>query len=478
MTIDLVGKFRQTDPVKILFNIGATLDLSTGGYIPGIKGDMVLCGGLAPINGITGPGNSFKSALMHFIIMTVLDRYKQSMGIEYDTEGTLTLQRLVAIATECAPDLVPLLVDMSKFILTDMTQYDGGEFFTLAKELLESRSKGKEKKLVTPFHNPITNKPIECYAPLVIGIDSYSLFQSKSVQAMQDNEIGDKSRNMEYMRDGAAKTAMLMELPTLAAKSGSNWIMSAHLGERPQMDPMSPLRKQLAYLKANLKLKNVPEKFMFLTNNLWYMENAGALVDKNTKGSLYPRNSNDDLKGETDLMVIRIINLRPKSGPAGVPLHLVVSQRDGILRDMTHFYYCKEINKDYGLNTKDNNRTFNLDLLPELKFGRTTIRHLINTNQKLRRALEITSELCQYYNLNPDIDASLFCTPEQLYTDIQAMGYDWDVLLQTRGYWTFDHYTNPIPPLSTLDLINMRAGIYRPWWYDEFVKSNNVAATA
>ena len=475
MSLDIAGKFTQTDPVKILFNVGATLDLSTGGYVPGLKGDMVLCGGLAPINGITGPGNSFKSALMHFIIMTVLDRYKEAMGIEYDTEGTLTLARLIAIATECAPDLVPLLTDMSKFILTDMTQYDGGEFFTLAKELLETRCKGKEKKIETPFHDPITGKPISCYAPLVIGIDSYSLFQSKSVQNMQVNEIGDKSRNMEYMRDGAAKTAMLMELPTLAAKSGSNWLMSAHLGERPQMDPMQPLRKQLAYLKANLKLKNVPEKFMFLTNNLWYMENAGPLLD-DQKGPKYPRYSNDSMKGDTDLMVIRIVNLRPKSGPAGVPLHLVVSQRDGILRDMTHFYYVKEVNKDYGFG--GHNRGYFLDIYPELTMNRNQVRNNIDVDPKFKRALEITSELCQYFNLNPDIDASLYCTPEQLYTDIKAMGYDWDILLRTRGYWTFDHYTNKIPPLSTLDLINMRAGIYRPWWYDEFVKSNNVAAAA
>ncbi len=473
MSLDIAGKFTQTDPVKILFNVGATLDLSTGGYVPGLRGDMVLCGGLAPINGITGPGNSFKSALMHFIIMTVLDRYKEAMGIEYDTEGTLTLARLISIANECAPDLVPMLVDMSKFILTDMTQYDGGEFFTLAKELLETRVKGKEKKIETPFHDPITGKSIWCYAPLVIGIDSYSLFQSKSVQNMQTNEIGDKSRNMEYMRDGAAKTAMLMELPTLAAKSGSNWLMSAHLGERPQMDPMQPLRKQLAYLKANLKLKNVPEKFMFLTNNLWYMENAGPLLD-DQKGPKYPRNSNDSMKGDTDLMVIRIVNLRPKSGPAGVPLHLVVSQRDGILRDMTHFYYIKEVNKDYGFG--GHSRGYFLDIYPELNMNRNQVRNNIDTDPKFKRALEITSELCQYFNLNPDIDASLYCTPDQLYTDIKTMGYDWDILLRTRGYWTFDHYTNKIPPLSTLDLINMRAGIYRPWWYDEFVKSGNVAA--
>ena len=82
MGFDLIGTFKQTDPVKILFSVGATLDLSTGGFIPGLKGDMILCGGLAPINGITGPGNSFKSALMHFLILTVLNRYKEAMGIE------------------------------------------------------------------------------------------------------------------------------------------------------------------------------------------------------------------------------------------------------------------------------------------------------------------------------------------------------------------------------------------------------------
>ena len=43
---------------------------------------------------------------MHFLILTVLNRYKEAMGIEYDTEGTLTLQRLITIAEECAPELV------------------------------------------------------------------------------------------------------------------------------------------------------------------------------------------------------------------------------------------------------------------------------------------------------------------------------------------------------------------------------------
>lgn len=99
------------------------------------------------------------------------------------------------------------------------------------------------------------------------------------------------------MRDGQAKTAMLMELPTLAAKSGSNWIMSSPF-RRKDLNQIKcqPLRKQLAFLKANLKLKkNVPEKFMFLTNNLWYMENAGPLLSEN-KGPKYPRNSNDKSK--------------------------------------------------------------------------------------------------------------------------------------------------------------------------------------
>jgi len=62
----------------------------------------------------------------------------------------------------------------------------------------------------------------------------------------------------------------------------------------------------------------------------------------------------------------------------------------------------------------------------------------------------------------------LLCTPLELYTDLKEMGYDWDVLLQTREYWIPDQYsTTVIPFCSVMDLLKMRKGLYTPYWLDD-----------
>ena len=57
---------------------------------------------------------------------------------------------------------------------------------------------------------------------------------------------------------------------------------------------------------------------------------------------------------------------------------------------------------------------------------------------------------------------------KELDEDIKKLGYDWNVLLETRGYWTPNQYEHPIPFLSTVDLLKMRVGKYTPYW----LKSN------
>ena len=65
------------------------------------------------------------------------------------------------------------------------------------------------------------------------------------------------------------------------------------------------------------------------------------------------------------------------------------------------------------------------------------------------------------------IDSKYRCIPAELYEGIKELGYDWNTLLDKRGYYTLNHYDHPIKPLSTFDLLRMRVGDYIPYWMTE-----------
>lgn len=96
---------------------------------------------------------------------------------------------------------------------------------------------------------------------------------------------------------------------------------------------------------------------------------------------------------------------------------------------------------------------------------RTTVRGKIRDNPRLQRALEIQSEMCQMENLGFGQARGYLMEPKELYTKIKEMGYNWDELLETRGYWDFEENKNPKNFLSTLDILRMAKGEYVPYWY-------------
>jgi hypothetical protein len=142
-------------------------------------------------------------------------------------------------------------------------------------------------------------------------------------------------------------------------------------------------------------------------------------------------------------------------------IQLLVSQQDGILPALSEFHYIK-VNDRYGL--EGNVQNYTLALRPDIALSRTKVRSKINGDPLLRRALNITSEMCQINQLYDYLDDDIYCTPKQLYDDLKAKGYDWEMLLKTRGRWTYDNDQHPVPFLSTMDLMRMRAGKYHPYW--------------
>ncbi len=222
--------------------------------------------------------------------------------------------------------------------------------------------------------------------------------------------------------------------------------------------------KKLQYLKQGDAIKGVSTKFFYLLNNAWYAHTARVLKNQTTKLPEYPRNSEES--SETDLNIVKLTQMRSKTGISGYTIDIIVSQTEGVLPTLTEFHYIKE-NGRFGLDGSAIN--YNLVFCPDVSLSRTKVRLKIEEDADLRRGINIASELCQLHKFHPQLrNKDLLCTPKELYEDLKAMGYDWKVLLKTRGYWLIDNYTDKdVPFLSVVDLLKMRKGLYVPFFLDK-----------
>ena len=323
----------------------------------------------------------------------------------------------------------------------------------------------KSITLETPFlgRDKITLQKM--LVPTFSEIDSLSEFETAdSVTTKDKHELGESGRNTMFMRQGLNKAQLLMDLPTLAGQHNHYILMTAHVGKDIQMatGPIhAPPVRKLSGLKNGDKIKGVSDRFFFLTNNFWHSYNVSPLINQSTKTPEYPIDSDDNSIQSYDLNLVSLRQLRSKSGPSGNTVELVVSQSDGVLASLTEFHYIKDMDR-FGLSGTLQN--YCLDILPNTKLSRTTIRSKIDNDPLLKRAINITSELCQMRELWRHLDKDLLCTPLALYNDLIKLGYDWNVLLNTRGWWTLENDKQMVPFLSTMDLLNMRIGTYNPYW--------------
>lgn len=469
----LKAAFKPVPNVKVLFNIGALFDIITGHYLNGTHGQWVLNGGLAPMTGIVGIGNNFKSTVMHFMFLTAISRAVSKIakprGVTYDTEMNMHEWHFTTMMERIHELEGENLLESERWVITDKTVHSGTEWHKIYKEFLDVKSKNAAKIMVkTPFWNRFRSAAMEIMMPSLTEIDSFSEYETDDVEEMQNKaELGESTGNTIHMRQGLAKLRMLMQMPRLNVGNYDYILMTAHLGKESTMQNAGPGGQvpivKLKHLKNGDKIKGTTDKFTFLMHNCWHCYDARPLMSDSGDGPLYPRNSGDDMRLDTDLNLVKLRNLRSKSGPSGMEIQVLVSQQEGVLPSLTEFHHIKEMGK-YGL--EGSNVSYALALYPEVKLQRTTVRSKIDSDAKLRRALNITSEMCQMSYLWHDLEAGLQCTPKELYEELKARGYDWDELLQTRGWWSLDEdeRTDLAPFLSTMDLLKMRKGEYHPWW--------------
>lgn len=461
--------FVEIDPYKISYNIGCLMDIPTGKYVRGLKGENILNGGLSLITAIAGKGNTFKSTIEHYMLLSAASKVASS-GImpyinTYDTEMNINLDRLLTFANRF-PEFQGLDLHHEKiWSVTDKTNHLGNEWYKILKEFLKTE-KLKNKKDYT-FDTPFVDKDgkaIKVLFPTFGEIDSISEFETADIEDIQDkNQLGESGGNTIHMRLGLAKTRLLMELPSLCNTAAHYLILTAHVGaEIPmQQGPYAVPTKKLQHMKMGEKIKGVTDKFFFLPNCVWQTMSSTLLNNQNTKGPEFPKHRGTAEEFSTDLNIVTLKQLRNKSGPSGFTVDVIVSQTEGVLPSLTEFYYIKE-NDRYGL--EGNNTSYNLILYPEVKLSRTTVRELIDNDELLRRAIKITADLLQ---IKTYIKTLPFEVPDlkDLYTKLENK-YGWKTLLQTRDYWTFNNYEHKVPFLSTLDILEMYYDKYTPYWFN------------
>lgn len=461
--------FKQPSNVKVLINIGALMDVPTGFFIKGKHGEHILLGGLGAITAIVGRGNRYKSTALHYMMLSAADRLSSTAETSmstYDTEINIhehTLKRFISNFKYLSE--LDILED-GTWTITDKTIYYANTWYEELKKFLKSKKENSKKLMVdTPFLGRGGKEALQIVVPTFSEVDSFSEFETEDVAKMQeDNELGDSGANTIHMRQGLSKTRFLMDIPTLLGTSNHFMLMTAHLGDAVQIaaGPYAPTPvKKLQHMKVGDKIKGVTDKFFFLMNNCWHASNSTPLINQGTKGPEYPKAGQPVIAGDTDLNLVTLVQLRGKSGPSGFSIQIVLSQSEGVLASLTEFHYLKGNNR-YGIS--GTMQHYSLDLLPEVKLSRTTVRSKIDNDLKLQRALNITSELSQLQQFHRTY-GDLLCSPKELYDDIAKLGYDWDMILsETRGWWTVNDKDHPLKFLSILDLLKMRSGEYKPYW--------------
>lgn len=456
-------------------NVGCLMDISTGTYQEGKDGEMILNGGHPNSVGIGGMPNTFKSQLAHALNLIVTERYKPDVSIIYDTEDSLTEARIKHLAAKLTGMDVDTLFcdDNARMSLSDNT-ISGNKFWEEIKTYVKEKAdtKAADKRL-SPFLDK-AGKPQKVNCPTYMEIDSLSQLTTDGLEDMYDkNEVGSSGMNMEAANGARFKSQLFSQMPSLTSRGTIYSTLTAHVGKEVKLDPYAPAGKTLSFMPTGMKFKRVPENFSFLTNITYYASNPQIMSHKD-KTCEYPYSTKDTRVGDVDLQRVTIVPWRAKSGATGSPFELVFSQRDGLrvgLSELNHLRstHNRSVGKHkykfgYGCIGSDV-REFALELLPEMKLTRTTVRRLLDESAALARAMTITSEMQQLFSLW-EMEEKYICTPAELRNDLIAKGYDWDILLNTRGYWVFqDQVSEELPFLSTFDLLRMRLDEYKPKWY-------------
>lgn len=445
----------EAPEMRMRLNVGMMADIPTGSYIKLPDGRNVLNGGIHQTLGISGLPNTYKSTFMMTLTARALGRLlannTPSNVSTYDTEITLERTRLQKI--------IDGVYGLAKFnplrtgiwILSSKAEQDGTDWWAAVRKMGRSKIKNKRSIMVdTPFMNE-QGIPYRVPLPTFVHLDSITAFRSKDTEDLDDKvELGDSKGLMLYMKSGLAKARLLTTMSGLAEAANIYFMASAHVGEASADVGAGPYAlkpdKKLPTMRGNQRYKGVTDNFFSLLGGIWQTDRVAPLYNGDKK-PMYPKNSHDNKDLDTDLIEITVKLMRSKSSGDGISVVYVLSKTEGFLIPLSEFHHIKTA--DY-FGLVGSNINYVCALYPEVKLQRTNVRAKLETDERLQRAINICSEMLQIYTHRKHRNENQRMSPEELYEKLKTKGYNWDKILDSRGW-----YSLGTPPKGTLTITTM-----------------------
>ncbi len=461
---------------KFRFNVGMGLDLVTGTFLTGSRGESILNGGLPNFMSTAGPTNNFKTWFTDHWNLTAVNRLRSSMDTyydKYDTEMNVNIDNQNDLGKHY-PNLDDDLVfgTNQTLSLTDKVNKKGdiwkSDFINFTKEQC------KEKEIVYEgLRDPYSKGQLKLLPSVLFSIDTLTELTTTAIETnVEKYKKDDGSDLTDNMKKGLFRAGLLEILPEYLVRGNSYLTLVAQVAEGIDMGgKFSPKpMKKLQYLKDVDKIKGVPRQFYSLTALGLLFHNAKNLLNSDKSDILYPSKKKKYLK--EDLNVVMCTVLRNKLGNDGMTLFFLISKTDGPLDILSAYHTIKDKNIGNNFGISGNDRSFHLDLLPETTLTRTTVRDLIDDDKLVSKAVEFTRDMFQLSLYKPNlILMGLLPSPAVLRKDIEALGYDWNVLLNTTSYYVPNHYREDRLYLSVMCLLDIRQGTYHPYWLAEDKKT-------
>lgn len=468
------------------YNIGAGLDIPQGVWHKTYRGNWQLSGGVFEIMLVSGGPNTFKTTFMHYSQLTVAARYNNGELLTLDTEQIFDSPRLDSLASSVPSwsGIRPSYLDKeervgsSRIRILDGSMHLGELHKNLRSHLNNKLKAGKSVYGTLPFTNK-AGEPIRSLFPTSFGLDSMTSVKLKQQEDLLDAaEVGEKENNMYDMTGGRIKAQFFTDVSTLAYKTNALIYLSSQIGKKFDMTGRGMLTKDMAFMKPDDKLDRCPDGAKQYSNVYYNFLKVEPLYNSSSdKTPKYPISKNDRFKDNTDLVKMRGIVVRSKRGVSGSPFTMVATQTHGIHPHLTEFHQISDKDEYRGYGIGDPTKMYSyLELLPDVKFMRTTVREIVESNRAFQQACTHTLEMAQmdryYHDERRKMIASVDnpeenITPKEVYEKLTAAGYDVPWLMEnTHSWWVHDEDNAPWYELSTMDMIEMARGTYHPYWLE------------